>query len=198
MIDFLKDRILLFVMVISGDWVSLSALIKADEIRHDAITIAIVVSLLPSIIISLLVEFYFQQKLTKKKLVIGTALGGAIFWIGFIFFYLNFSSINDAYGKIPYPIDVSGMSSRDSIIVGGCHYTIEAQAEVNAYAARKRTLTPTQLFEDFNYDVSQVWVEKERDCARNKILNYFAIMLWFLIAGITLTSETIIALKKKK
>ncbi len=37
MIDFLKDHILLFVLIIAGDWVSLSALIKAEEIRHDAI-----------------------------------------------------------------------------------------------------------------------------------------------------------------
>jgi hypothetical protein len=198
MIDFLKERILLFVMVIAGDWVSLSNLIKADEIRHDAITIAIAVSLLPSLIISLLIEFYFQQKLSKKKLVAGTTAFTTIVWIAFIFLYLHFSSINDQYGKVPYPTHVSGMNSVDSMIVGGCHYTPEAQAEVDSYAAKKHTLTPSELFEDFNYDVSQIWIQSERDCAKNKILNSFAMMLAFLIIGITLTTETIIALRKEK
>ena len=195
MIDFLKERILLFVVVIAGDWVSLSNLIKADEIRHDAITIAIVFSLLPSIIISLLVEFYFHKKVKKNKLVIGTAVFATFFWISFIFFYIHFSSVNDQYGKVPYPAKVSGMNSVDSMIVGGCHYTTEAQAEVDNYSARKRTLTPSELFEDFNYDISQIWTEEERDCARNKILYSFAVMLAFLIAGITLTAETIITLR---
>lgn len=198
MIDFLKDRILLFVTVIAGDWVSLSALIKADEIRHDAITIAIVVSLLPSLVISLLVEFFFQQRVTKRKLVVSTAVVGFLFWIGFIFFYARFSSINNEYGKVSYPVEVAGMHSRDSVIVGGCNYTIEAQAEVDNYAAKKRTLTESALFEDFNYDIAQIWTEKERDCARSKILNSFAVMLAFLIAGITLTAEAIIALKKER
>lgn len=198
MIDFLKDRIILFILIIAGDWVSLSALIKADELRHDAITIAIVVSLLPSLLISLLVEFYFQQRLKKSQLVLGTAIFGAVFWIGFIFFYLHFNSINDQFGKVPFPTDFSGINSRDSMIVGGCRFTPEAQMEVNAFAAKNRTLTPTGLFEDFNYDVSQIWAEKERDCARGKILNSFAVMLAFLIAGITLTLESLIILKKPK
>lgn len=198
MIDFLKDRILLFILIIAGDWVSLSALIKADELRHDAITIAIVVSLLPSLLISLLIEFYFQQRLKKSQLVLGTAIFGAIFWIGFIFFYLQFSTINNQYGKVPYPADLTAVNSRDSIIVGGCKYTPEAQAEVDAFVRQNRTLTPITLFEDFNYDIAQIWTEKERDCARSKILNSFAVMLAFLITGITLTLESLIILKKPK
>lgn len=198
MIDFLKDRILLFVLVIAGDWVSLSALIKADEIRHDAITIAIVVSLLPSLVISLLVEFFFQQKLTRMALVIGTAVISLVLWAAFIFFYLRFSSINNQYGKVSFPVEISALHSRDSVIVGGCNYTVEAQAEVDDYAVKRRTLTPSVLFADFNYDISQIWTEKERDCARSKILNSFALMLAFLIAGITLSCETLIAYKKKE
>lgn len=197
MIDFLKDRILLFILVIAGDWVSLSALIKADEIRHDAITIAIAVSLLPSLIISLLVEFFFRQKLAKKKLVWSTAIISLVFWAAFIFFYARFTSINNQYGKISFPLEDKSVTTKDSIIVGGCSYTPEAQAEVDDYASKKRTLTPATLFADFNYDISQIWIEKERDCARGKILNAFAIMLAFLIAGITLTCEALIAYKKK-
>ena len=197
MIDFLKNRVLLFVLIIAGDWVSLSALIKADEIRHDAITIAIAVSLLPSLIISLLVEFFFQQKLAKNKLIWSTAIISLVFWIGFIFFYISFTSINNQYGKISFSGGRETFNAKDSIIVGGCSYTVEAQAEVDNYALKKRTLTPAMLFADFNYDVSQIWTEKERDCARNKILNSFAIMLALLIAGITLTCETLIAYKKK-
>ena len=198
MIDFIKNRILLFVLIIAGDWVSLSALIKADEIRHDAITIAIVVSLVPSLIISLLVELFFWEKLSKKTLVIGAAIVSLVFWAAFIFFYLRFSHINDRYGKVSFPIEVSALHSRDSVIVGGCNYTVEAQAEVNDYAARRRTLIPSILFADFNYDVSQIWTEKDRDCARSKILNSFAVMLAFLIAGITLTCEILITYKKEE
>ena len=198
MIDFLKDRILLFVLVIAGDWVSLAALIKANEIRHDAITIAIAVSLLPSLVISLLVEFFFQQKLAKKKLILFTAIISLVFWAGFIVFYERFTSINNQYGKISFPVEAESVNAKDSIIVGGCSYTAEAQAEVDSYTSKKRTLAPAMLFADFNYDVSQIWAEKERDCARSRILNSFAIMLAFLIAGITLACETLIAYKKKK
>jgi hypothetical protein len=198
MIDFLKDRILLFVLIIAGDWVSLSSLIKAGEIRHDAITIAIAVSLLPSLVISLLVEFFFRQRLAKTRLISSAAILSLVFWAGFIFFYGRFTSINNQYGKISFPVEAESFNGKDSVIVGGCSYTAEAQAEVDTYASKKRTLTPAMLFADFNYDVSQIWTEKERDCARGKILNAFAIMLAFLIAGITLTCETLIAYKKKK
>ena len=198
MIDFLKDRILLFVLIIAGDWVSLSSLIKAVEIRHDAITIAIAVSLLPSLVISLLVEFFFRQKLAKKKLILSTAILSLVFWAAFIFFYVRFTDINNQYGKFSFPVEAESVNAKDSVIVGGCSYTAEAQAELDDYASKKRTLTPAMLFADFNYDVSQIWTEKERDCARGKILNSFAIMLAFLIAGITLTCETLIAYKKKK
>ena len=198
MIDFLKDRILLFVLIIAGDWVSLSSLIKADEIRHDAITIAIAVSLLPSLVISLLVEFFFRKKLAKSKLIVYTAIISLVFWAGFIFCYGRFTDINNQYGKISFPVEAESSNAKDSVIVGGCSYTAEAQAEVDSYASKKRTLTPAMLFADFNYDVSQIWTEKERDCARGKILNSFAIMLAFFIAGITLTCETLIAYKKKK
>ncbi len=198
MIDFLKDRILLFVLVIAGDWVSLSALIKANEIRHDAITIAIAVSLLPSLVISLLVEFFFRQRLAKRKLILFTAIISLLFWVGFIVFYEGFTTINNQYGKISFPATAESFNAKDSIIVGGCAYTTEAQAEVDSYASKKRTLTPAMLFADFNYDVSQIWTEKDRNCARTSILNSFAIMLAFLIAGITLACETLIAYKKKK
>src|SRR6185503_7077185 len=104
MVDFLKNRILVFILIIAGDWVSLSALIKANEIRHDAITIAIAVSLLPSLVISLLVEFFFRQKLAKKKLILFTAIISLVFWAGFIVFYERFTSINNQYGKIPFPV----------------------------------------------------------------------------------------------
>ncbi len=197
MVDFLKDRILLFILVIAGDWISLAAFIKADEIRQDAITIAVAVSLLPSLIISLVVNYLFQPKVSKRNFVISAAVISFVLWIGFIFSYFNFSTLNNEYGKVPFSKNAMVSNSRDSIIVGGCKYTTEAQAEVDDYEARKRTLTPAQLLEDFNYDISQVWPEKERDCARSKILNSFALMLALLIAGITLTSELLIANKKK-
>jgi len=196
MVEFLKDRILLFILVIAGDWVSLAALIKAAEIKNEAITIAVAVSLLPSLIISLIVRFFFQPKISKQNFVIGAIIVSALLWIGFIVCYIQFSRVNNAYGKVAYPINVGEKNARDSIIVGGCNYTNEARAEVDDYASRQRTLTPAQLFEDFNYDVAQIWSEADRDCARSKILNSFAIMLAFLIAGITLTCEILIAKKK--
>lgn len=198
MIDFLKNRILLFVLIIAGDWVSLSALIKADEIRHDAITIAIAVSLLPSLIISLLVEFFFREKLAKNKLILYTAVISLVFWAAFIFFYVRFTDVNNLYGKFSFPLEGKSLNAKDSIIVGGCLYTPEAQAEIDFYSSKKRTLTPAMLFADFNYDVSQIWNENERDCARGKILNAFAIMLAFLIAGITLMGEALIAYNKNE
>jgi hypothetical protein len=196
MLDFLKERILLFALVLAGDWVSLAAFIKADEIRHDAITIAIAVSLIPSLIISLIVAYFFKPKRSKKKFVLAAIIVSILFWSAFILCYLNFSNINNKYGKIALPVSESVQHPKDSIIVGGCHYTIEAQAEVDTYAAKHRTLTPAVLLADFNYDVSQVWSEAERDCARSKILQAFALMLLFLTAGITLTCEILISGKK--
>src|SRR6187402_1464092 len=122
MLNFLKDRILLFVLVIAGDWISLSAFIKADEIRHDAITIAIAVSLLPSLVISLLVKFFFHPKISKKNFVIGSVIITAALWLAFLFLYLNFSKLNNKYGKVIYPLDTPAGHSKDSIIVGGCSY----------------------------------------------------------------------------
>src|SRR4051794_1484839 len=123
MLNFLKDRILLFVVVIAGDWISLSAFIKADEIRHDAITIALAVSLLPSLVISLLVKFFFYPKVSKKNFVIGSVIITTALWLAFIFLYLNFSKLNNKYGKVIYPVELSTGHSKDSVIVGGCNYT---------------------------------------------------------------------------
>ena len=193
MLNFLKDRILLFVLVIAGDWISLSAFIKADEIRHDAITIAAAVSLLPSLIISLIIQYFFKPKVGPKKFVTYAVIIATSLWAGFIFSYINFSKVNNQYGRVSFPKNPGSQNTSDSFIVGGCNHTTEAQAEINAYKAGRRTLTPAQLFEDFNYDIAQVWTEKERDCARDKILNSFAIMLAFLIAGISITCELLIA-----
>jgi len=196
MLDFLKDRILIFILVIAGDWISLSAFIKADEIRHDAISIAVAVSLIPSLLISLIVQYFFNPKRGKKKFVLIAAALSVFFWMAFIFCYTRFNTINNKYGKVPLPVTENVRQPKDSIIVGGCNYTVEAQAEVDDYEARHRTLTPAVLFADFSYDVSQVWPEAERDCARSKILQSFALMLLFLINGITLTCETILNGKK--
>ena len=198
MLNFLKDRILLFVLVIAGDFISLAAFIKAAEIKQDAITIAAAVSLLPSLIISLVIKYFFQPKVSRRKFVIAATIISVLLWVGFIFAYLNFSKLNNQYGKWSFPKNSAVQNSPDSIIVGGCNYTLEAQAEVDAYAAAKRTLTPAQLFADFNYDIAQVWTEKERDCARGKILNSFAVMLGLLIAGISLTCELLITGKQEE
>ena len=196
MLAFLKDRILLFMIIIAGDWVSLSNFIKADEIKQDAITIAVVVSLIPSLIVSLIIKYLFQPRVNKKIFVIICIIISIVFWLGFLFSYLNFSRVNNLYGKISYSKNSSINNSKDSIIVGGCNYTKEAKAEVDDYAARNRTLTRAQLFDDFNYEIAAVWPDQERDCARSKILNAFAWMLTFLILGITLTCELLIIPKK--
>src|SRR5450432_1675586 len=153
MLAFLKDRILLFMIIIAGDWVSLSNFIKADEIRQDAITIAVVVSLI--------IKYLFQPRVNKKIFVIICIVISIVFWLGFVFSYLNFSKVNNLYGRISYPKNSSINNSKDSIIVGGCNYTKEAQAEVDDYAARNRTLIKAQLFDDFNYEIAAVWPDQE-------------------------------------
>jgi hypothetical protein len=198
MISYLKDRILLFVIVIAGDWVSLSTLIKADAIRQDAITTAIVVSLLPSIVISLVVEFFLLGKIRQRTLIMGGIVGGLACWILFVVLLLRFNTINDRYGKIPYPINRSSPAPRDSIIIGGCTYTAEAQPEVDSFAHQHRTLTFKQLFDDFGYNIAEIWSDEARDCARTKILKAFALMLFFLIAGITITTEIMKAILSKQ
>lgn len=198
MISYLKDRILLFVMVIAGDWISLSTLIKAEAIRQDAITTAIVVSLLPSIVLSLLVEFFLLGKIEQRKLIIGGVVSGLLCWILFVVFLLQFNNINDRYGKVPYPINRPSNNPRDSIILGGCSYTAEAQPEVDSFAYRHRTLSYAQLFADFGYDIAEIWSDEARDCARTKILKAFALMLFFLIAGITITTEIMTAILPKQ
>lgn len=184
-------------LVVAGDWISLAAFIKADEIRHDAVTIAISVSLIPSLVISLIIEYFFKNKTSKSKFVPIAIAVSLFFWAAFVFSLIRFSNINNKYGKFAFPVTESVHHPIDSIIVGGCFYTPEAQAEVDYYSGNKRTLTPAQLFADFNYDVSQIWTEAERDCARSNILKSFALMLLFLIAGITLTCEILIAGKKE-
>ena len=68
MIEFLKERILLFVLVLAGDTISLIGLIKAVELKPDAITIAAAVSLIPSLLISLAVSFFYKSSANKKDL----------------------------------------------------------------------------------------------------------------------------------
>ena len=70
MIEFLKERILLFVLVLAGDTISLIGLIKAVELKQDAITIAAAVSLIPSLLISLAVSFFYKSSANKKKICI--------------------------------------------------------------------------------------------------------------------------------
>ncbi|MCW3094104.1 MAG: hypothetical protein JWP81_5173 [Ferruginibacter sp.] len=192
MINFLKDRILLFVLILAGDYVSLAGLIKAEEIKANAITIAIAVSILPSLIISLVIKFLFIPNVSKKNFIIISIIVAVLLWIGFVFSFLNFNTINNQYGKVRYPKNFSMDEPVDSIIVGGCNYTPEANNEVAHFKKMGRTLTSAQLFDDFNYDVSKIWDENERDCARTKIFISFAWMLFFLITGITLLCEILI------
>jgi hypothetical protein len=197
MIEFLKERIALFVLLLAGDTVSLLALIKATELKGDAVTIAIAISLPLSLIISLFIKFYFSRRVSRRIFMITSIILSVVLWVGFIIAYSRFSKTNDRYGKVAYPKNHSMLQPVDSFIVGGCNYTPEAQAEVNDYAERKQTLTPPQLFEDFDYDVSLVWQEQDRDCARSRILNAFATMIAFLMSGITLVCELLIRLNKK-
>ena len=190
--EFLKERIFLFLLLLASDTVSLVALIKANELKGDALTLAIVISLIPSLVISALVKFYLIPRIKKQRLVIIGSVIAVICWIGTIVFYLQFKSVNNEYGKMPFPKNRSLVNPVDSFIVAGCHYTPEAQAEVNDFARRNATLPPSLLFADFNYIVTNVWPEKEIDCARDKILNKFSLMFVFLILGITLTCELII------
>jgi hypothetical protein len=195
MLDFLKERIALFVLLLAGDSVSLLAFIKATELRGDALTLAIVLSLPPSLIISLLIKYLFVPRSSKKTFIIIAASLATLCWLGVIFSYMKFSKVNNNYGKVAYPKNRSLVNPVDSIIVGGCHYTPEAQAEVDDFKKNNKTLTTGQLFADFNYDVHIIWIQQEIDCARGKILNSFAIMIVFLMAGITLTCELLIAAK---
>jgi hypothetical protein len=196
--EFLQERIALFILLLASDTVSLIALIKATELKGDALTLAICISLIPSMLISLLIKFYFIPRIKKRTLILVASIIAAICWIGFIIFLREFNKVNNEYGKMPFPKNKSLINPVDSFIVAGCRYTPEAQAEVDDFARRKATLPPSLLFADFNYIVTSIWPEKEIDCARDKILHKFTIMFVFLILGITLTTELIINLDKEK
>jgi hypothetical protein len=196
--EFLQERIALFLLLLAGDTVSLIAFIKAKELKADALTLAICISLIPSILISVLIKYYFLPRVNKRMFTLVGSIISFGCWVAFVICYSEFNEINNQFGKMPFPKNRTLVNPVDSFIVAGCHYTPEAQAEVDDFARRKATLSPSLLFADFNYVVTNVWSENELDCARNKILNKFTIMFVFLILGITLTTEMIINLDKGK
>jgi hypothetical protein len=190
--EFLKERIALFLLLLASDSISLLALIKANELKADALTLAIAISIIPSLLISVLIKYFFIPRVEKKTFVLMASAITVLLWIGFIITYRQFSHVNNQYGKMAYAKNKSELKPIDSFIVAGCHYTSEAQAEVDDFRNNHQTLTPRQLFADFNYDVSQIWTEDEINCASEKILSWFAVMFSFLIAGVTLTCELFI------
>ena len=195
MIEFLKERILLFVLLLAGDTISLIGLIKAVELKPDAITIAAAVSLIPSLLISLAVSFFYKSSANKKRFAYIVMAVAFLFWAGFIISLIQFNKVNNEFGKVPFPKNYREDQPIDSAIVGGCHYTMEAQAEVDYFRNNNMTLTPAKLFADFNFDVAKIWTSQERDCARTKILTRFSVMIFFLMMWITLSCEFIIAIR---
>jgi len=196
MLDFIKERIALIMLLIAGDSISLIAFIKAPEIRTECTSLAAAISLLMMLIISLSVLYLLAPMADKKKfmaIIVGACL---LLWVGFIFFCLRFTHINNSYGKVGYPKSASPAGTQDSVIVGGCTYTREAENEIKDFDKRGRTLTADDLLADFNYRADKVWGEDSRNCARNRIIMAFSVMMVFLVAGITLTYE-FIALAKK-
>ena len=197
MLDYIKERIALIMLLVAGDSISLVAFIKAPEIRTECTSLAAAISLLLMLMISLSV-IYLLGPLTAKKKYMAMILAVCLFiWIGFIFSYLHFARVNDQYGKVSFSKAASPAEAGDSTIVGGCEYTPEAQREVDAYKKQGRTLTTLKLLGDFNLDTAKVWTETARDCARKNIILAFSVMIAFLVAGLTLTYE-FIALAKKK
>lgn len=196
MLDFIKERIALIMLLIAGDSISLIIFIKAPEISKECTTLAAAISLLLMLIISLSVIYLLGPLAKSKKFMIGIVSACLLLWAGFIIYFLQFNTINSEYGKIAFPKSASPAGSEDSTIVGGCAYTPEAQREVDNFNKRGRTLTPSTLLADFNYDTEKLWTESSRDCARRKIIIAFSIMVAFLVAGITLTYEFITLAKK--
>jgi hypothetical protein len=203
MLDYIKERIALIMLLVAGDSISLITFIKAPEIRTECTSLAAAISLLLMLMISLSVIYLLGPMVAKNKkgrkrymaLFLGAAL---LLWVGFIFSYIHFSGINDPYGKIAYSKQASPAEAGDSTIVGGCAYTPEAQREVDAYVKRGRTLTTLKLLGDFNMDTDKVWTEDSRDCARKAIILSFSVMIAFLVAGLTLTYEFISLAKPPK
>jgi hypothetical protein len=198
MLDYIKERIALIMLLVAGDSISLISFIKAPEIRTECTSLAAAISLLLMLMISLSV-IYLLAPLAVKKVWMAVIVGACLLlWIGFIFSYLRFSETNDQYGKVITSKVLSAADAGDSVIVGGCAYTPEAQREVDSYQQRGRTLSLLTLLSDFNFDTGNVWDEASRDCARKKIVLAFSIMIAFLVAGVTLTYEFIALAKKEK
>ena len=195
MLNYLKDRIALIILLIAGDSISLITFIKAAEIKADCRNLAASISLLLSLVISLTLAYFLKPASNKwhKWIVAAVCL---LCWLGYLWSYDRFSTINSTYGKIPYPSNQTLVNPIDSFIVGGCAYAPPAKAEVDSMRSQGKMLNYSLLFADFNYDVNMVWTEESRDCARDKILWAFSIMIGLLVAGITITIELLI--KKNK
>ena len=103
MIEFLKERILLFVLVLAGDTISLIGLIKAVELKPDALTIAAAVSLIPSLLISMAVAYFYKSSANKKRFAYIVMASAFLFWVGFILSLVQFNKVNNEYGKVPFP-----------------------------------------------------------------------------------------------
>jgi hypothetical protein len=198
MLDFIKERIALIMLLIAGDSISLIAFIKAPEIKTECTSLAAAISLLLMLIISASVIYLLGPMSRGKGFMAGIIGVSVLIWIGFIYFMMQFMAINGQYGKVEFPKSASSAGKADSTIVGGCSYTPEAQNEVDDFAKRARTLTTVVLLSDFNDNPALVWDEASRDCARKKIIVAFSIMMAFLVGGITLTYEFIALAKKGK
>jgi hypothetical protein len=194
MLKFLKDRIAVIVLLVAGDSISLISFIKAPEIKSDCRNLAISISLLLSLILSLCIRYFIRGELPKwaKGSVLVVAL---LCWVGYGFAFKEFSHINASYAMIPYPSNQQLINPVDSLIVGGCTCTAPAQAEIEHMLRSPGMIDWNKVFADFNYDVHQVWTEVSQQCARDKILWSFSAMIAFLVAGVTLTVECILLVK---
>jgi len=93
MLDFIKERIALIMLLIAGDSISLIAFIKAPEIRTECTSLAAAISLLLMLIISLSVLYLLGPMAGKKKFMAGIIGVCLLLWAGFIFFCLRFTHI---------------------------------------------------------------------------------------------------------
>jgi hypothetical protein len=194
MLKYLKDRIALIVLLVAGDSVSLITLIKADELQTNAKMLAISISLLLSLILSLVIVFFVNPNMNKwlRATVVIICL---FTWVGYVLSWQQFSHVNARYGNVHFP-STSSSSTVDSVIVAGCDLTPPAQAEADTLRRLTGMIDWRQLFADFNYDIDLVWTGESRDCARDKILWSFSVMIAFLVAGVTSTIEILLIAKK--
>lgn len=187
----IKDRLSTIVALILGTgsgW-GFASILTAPELKTWMITIAVAVSLLLSLIISLWLVGTMTDAKRKKML-----RDGVFLLIGFLAFIAAFYVLYSKYTvTIPWATQTGQIT--DTVIVKGLTYTPRANDYRDSLQKKdqyKNYPADQTLLDDAAYQIEKVWSDSSRINARLMLLSLYTIMICLFVGGVTLIAEAIV------